>query len=54
MKFRNDSSDRRFLVPDITGFRKPVFNKNSNGYEVSNEDKGTLISLNIREIKQVG
>ena len=53
MKFRYCPGDRRILVPEICGVKKPVFDKKNNTYEYLNEDTQGKISQKIKELKEV-
>ena len=53
MKFLYDSGDRRFLVPELTGVKKPVYNKKKNSYEYINGSTKLSITKKILESKEV-
>ena len=53
MKFLYDSGDRRFLVPELTGVKKPVYNKKKNSYEYINGSTKLSITKKILETKEV-
>ena len=53
MKFKYSVSYRSYLVPEISGVKKPVLDKRNNTCESMYEDTQEKISQKIREIKQV-